>query len=150
MPAIQLHDLKDIDAFCKKKGLRLTAPRRVIIQILLEATDHPDAVELHKRVSQVDPRISLATIYRTLNILREKGAIESHVFADGRTRFETTRASHHDHFINIETGDVMEFRSDEIERLQEEIARKHGFEIVSHNLDIYVRPLNRTKRNKTR
>lgn len=130
----------DITTLCKEHGLRLTSPRRVIMQVLSESDDHPDAVELHRRATRIDPSIAIATVYRTLNLLQEKGILEKHTFGDGRARFESAEREHHDHLINVETGDVVEFRSDEIERLQEEIARKHGFEIVSHKLEIYVRP----------
>lgn len=129
----------DIENLCRNLGLRLTGPRRVILNVLSKSTDHPDAAELHRRVTAIDPGIAIATVYRTLNLLQEKGLLEKHVFGDGRARFESADQEHHDHLINIETGDVVEFRSDEIERLQEEIARRHGFEIVSHNLEIYVR-----------
>lgn len=131
----------DLAVICKEFGLRMTGPRRVIAQVLAESTDHPDAVELHRRVAAIDPGIAIATVYRTLRLLQDKGILERHTFADGRARFETADQEHHDHLINVETGDVIEFRSDEIERLQEEIARQHGFEIVSHKLEIYVKPL---------
>lgn len=131
---------KDIADLCKEHGLRLTGPRKVIMQVLAESTDHPDAVELHRRVSEISPGVAIATVYRTLSLLEEKGVLEKHTFGDGRARFETADQDHHDHLINVETGDVIEFRSDEIERLQDEIARQHGFDIVSHRLEIYVRP----------
>jgi Fur family ferric uptake transcriptional regulator len=131
----------DIEARCKEHGLRLTRPRRVIIQILAGAADHPDAVELHRRVTRIDPGIAIATVYRTLKLFEEKGVLEKHTFGDGPGRFESARGGHHDHLINIETGDVLEFRSEEIERIQEEIANKLGFAIVSHKLEIYVKPL---------
>ena len=130
---------KDIEVLFKEHGLRLTEPRRVIMQVLEETNDHPDVVELHRRVIKNNPAIALATVYRTMNLLQEKGVLEKHTFADGKARFESTDHEHHDHFIDVDTGDVIEFRSDEIERLQEEIARKHGFTIVSHRLEIYVR-----------
>lgn len=139
----------DIGALCKEYGLRLTRPRQIIMETLLAASDHPDVVELHRRVSQIDPGIAIATVYRTVSLLQDKGILERHVFADGRARYEPADQEHHDHFINVETGEVIEFRSDEIERLQEEIARQHGFSIVSHKLEIYVKPLKakRTGRN---
>lgn len=140
--------IKDIAQLCKEHGLRLTGPRRIIMQILLESTDHPDAVELHRRVSQIDPRIAIATVYRTVNMLRDKGVLERHTFADGRARYETADHEHHDHLVRVDTGDVIEFRSDEIERLQEEIARAHGFEIVSHRLEIYVKPMRKATKRK--
>lgn len=130
---------KDIATLCKEHGLRLTGPRKVIMQVLAESIGHPDAVELHRRASAIDPGIAIATIYRTLNLLREKGVLERHIFADGRGRFESAEQEHHDHLIDVDSGNVVEFRSDEIERLQEEIARRHGFEIVRHKLEIYVR-----------
>ena len=130
---------RDIAALCREKGLRVTGPRKIIMRVLSESEDHPDAIELHRRVNAIDPGIAIATVYRTLNLLEEKGVLEKHTFADGRARFETADQEHHDHFIDIDSGDVIEFRSDEIERLQEEIAKRHGFEIVSHRLEIYVR-----------
>ncbi|MFC5384409.1 Fur family transcriptional regulator [Aquamicrobium segne] len=136
----------DIVKLCKEHGLRLTGPRKVIMQVLAESEDHPDAVELHRRVTKISPGVALATVYRTLALLEEKGVLERHQFGDGRARFESADQEHHDHLINVETGDVIEFRSDEIERLQEEIARQHGFDIVSHKLEIYVKP--RKKRRK--
>ncbi|MFE0017612.1 Fur family transcriptional regulator [Mesorhizobium sp. NPDC059054] len=134
---------QSIADLCKEFGLRLTGPRRIIMQVLFDSSDHPDVVELHRRVTAIEPTISLATVYRTVNLLREKGVLERHTFGDGRARYETTPREHHDHLINVETGSVIEFQSEEIERLQEEIARKHGFAIVSHKLEIYVRPLRR-------
>ncbi|MBN8293342.1 transcriptional repressor [Rhodobacter sp. NTK016B] len=123
----------------KQAGLRLTAPRRVILQVLDSADDHPDVEELHRRAQAIEPGISIATVYRTMNALAEHGLIERQRFDDGRTRYEAVPEEHHDHFIDVETGQVVEFRSDEIERLQQDIARAHGFEIVSHRLDIFVR-----------
>lgn len=124
----------------KQAGLRLTAPRKVILRVLDAADDHPDVEELHRRAQAIEPGISIATVYRTMNTLAEHGLIERHSFAAGRARYEAQPAEHHDHFINLETGEVVEFRSDEIERIQQDIARAHGFEIVSHRLDIFVRP----------
>ncbi len=137
---------KDIETLCKEHGLRLTGPRRVIMQVLEEASDHPDVVELHRRVSLINPSVSLATVYRTVNLFQEKGILEKHTFADGRARFESADHEHHDHLIDVESGDVIEFYSEEIERLQEEIARAHGYSIVSHKLEIYVRPAKPKKR----
>lgn len=125
---------------CRRVGLRITGPRRVILEVLESAGDHPDVEELHRRVSRIEPGINIATVYRTMNKLAEHGLIERHMFDDGRQRFETAPEEHHDHFINVDTGEVVEFRSDEIERLQDEIARQYGFEIVSHKLEIYVKP----------
>jgi Fur family ferric uptake transcriptional regulator len=140
-----MDEKKDIVGLCKQKGLRLTAPRQAIAKVLSEASDHPDALEIHRRVTAIDPGIAIATVYRTLSILEDNGILERHSFGNGPARFETADQEHHDHLINMETGTIIEFRSDEIERLQEEIARKHGFEIVGHKLEIYVKPLKRTR-----
>lgn len=129
---------------CRQIGLRITGPRRVILQVLEEADDHPDVEELHQRILKTDAQVNIATVYRTMNLLAEHGLIERHTFDDGRLRYEAAPEEHHDHFINTDTGEVIEFRSDEIERLQEEIARQYGFEIVSHRLEIYVKPLPKT------
>ncbi|MEC7764341.1 MAG: Fur family transcriptional regulator [Pseudomonadota bacterium] len=126
---------------CRQSGLRITGQRRVILDVLESATDHPDVEELHRKVSAIEPGVNIATVYRTMNTLAEHGLIERHTFEDGRTRFEPAPTDHHDHFIDVDTGKVIEFVSDEIERLQEEIARKHGFEIVSHRLELYVKRL---------
>ena len=143
-----MDEKKDIAGLCKEKGLRLTAPRQAIARVLSEASDHPDALEIHRRVTAIDPGIAIATVYRTLSILEENGILERHSFGNGPARFETADQEHHDHLINLETGTITEFRSDKIERLQEEIARKHGFEIVGHKLEIYVRPLKRARGRK--
>ncbi|WP_035728359.1 Fur family transcriptional regulator [Bradyrhizobium murdochi] len=140
---------EEFERLCREKGLRLTGPRRIILDVLAKASDHPDAIEVHRRASLIDPSIAIATVYRTVRLLEDSGILESHAFGDGRARYETADREHHDHLINIETGDVIEFRSDEIERLQEGIARAHGFEIVSHRLEIFVKPLKGGKRKKT-
>lgn len=129
---------------CRQQGLRITGPRRVILEVLSAAEDHPDVEELHRRVAAIEPGVNIATVYRTMTKLTEQGLIERHVFEDGRLRFERAPEVHHDHLINVETGEVVEFRSEEIERLQEEIAEKYGYEIVSHRLELYVRPRSRS------
>ncbi len=140
----------DIEQLCKSNSLRLTRPRRIIMEALAESTDHPDAIELHRRVAAIEPGIAIATVYRTVALLEEKGILERHTFADGRARYETAVREHHDHLIDVETGDVVEFQSDEIEQLQKEIARRYGYRIVSHRLEIYVTPLNERKKPKSR
>lgn len=131
----------DIAGLCKEHGLRLTGQRKIILRVLSKASDHPNAVELHRRITKIDPSIAIATVYRTLNLLQEKGILEKHTFGDGPARFESADQGHHDHMIDIESGRVIEFHSEEIEQLQEKIAQEHGFRIVSHRLDIYVEPL---------
>ncbi len=140
----------DIEAICRAHGLRVTGPRRIIVKVLSHATDHPDVTELHRRVTDIDPTIALATVYRTVKLLEDKEILERHTFGDGRARYESAGNAHHDHLIDVETGAVIEFRSDEIERLQEEIARKHGYEIVSHRLEIFVKPLGKARKAKAR
>ncbi len=139
---------KDLTSLYQEQGLRLTRPRRVILEVLAGSTDHPDVIELHRRATEIDPGIALATVYRTVRLLEDKCILERHTFADGRSRYELAEQEHHDHFIDVYSGRVVEFRSDEIERLQEEIARAHGFEIVSHRLEIYVRPLKKRRRQR--
>ena len=112
----------------------------------MEARDHPNAVELYRRATEIDPRVSLATVYRALNLLEVKGVLEKHNFGNGPARYEPVDREHHGHFIDVKTGKVVEFRSDEFERLQQQIARQHGFKVISHRLEIYVRPLKSRRR----
>ena len=124
---------------CVERGLRLTEQRRVIARVLSDADDHPDAEELYRRASAVDPKISLATVYRTVRLFSEAGIIETHDFRDGRARYESADSEHHDHLIDVQTGDVIEFVDEEIERLQHRIAEKLGYELVDHRLELYGR-----------
>tara|TARA_B100000678_G_scaffold285205_1_gene287963 strand:+ start:25418 stop:25861 length:444 start_codon:yes stop_codon:yes gene_type:complete len=137
----QEEKMSRIEDLCQKNGLRLTEQRRVIARILSEAEDHPDAEELHRRASGVDRNISLATVYRTVKLFEEAGIIERHDFRDGRSRFEEATDDHHDHLIDVRTGDVIEFVNEEIERLQVEIAKKLGYKLVDHRLELYGVPL---------
>ena len=115
---------------CIERGLRMTDQRRIIAQVLSEATDHPDAEEVYTRASAKDPKISLATVYRTVRLFDEAGIIETHDFRDGRARYELAEGEHHDHLIDVQTGDVIEFVDEEIEKLQEKIAEKLGYELI--------------------
>ena len=126
-----------IEEKCAKHGLRMTEQRKIIAKVLSEAEDHPDAEELYRRASSVDNKISLATIYRTVRLLSDAGIIETHDFRDGRARYETAAAEHHDHLIDVQTGDVIEFVDEEIEALQHKIAEKLGYELVDHRLELY-------------
>ncbi len=124
----------------RQTGARITKPRKLIIQILADKGDeHPDAMEIFRRAVRRDSRISLPTVYRTLKMLEEHGAIQKHAFVDGRSRYEPADGPHHDHLIDMDTGAVIEFQSEKIERLQEEIARELGYEIVHHRLELYGR-----------
>lgn len=126
-----------IEKLCAEKGLKMTAQRRIIARVLSEATDHPDVEELYRRASDIDKAISIATVYRTVRLFEEANILERHDFRDGRSRYEEVTEEHHDHLIDIDTGDVIEFQSEEIERLQKEIARKLGYDLVDHRLELY-------------
>jgi Fur family ferric uptake transcriptional regulator len=130
-----------LEKHCLEKGLRMTEPRRVIARVLSQASDHPDAEELHRRANAEDASISLATVYRTVKLFEDAGIIQAHDFRDGRARYEEVPDEHHDHLINVKTGEVVEFHSEEIEKLQEAIAKKLGFRLVDHRLELYGVPL---------
>ena len=132
-----MHQAIDIEALCAERGLRITEQRRVIAKVLSEATDHPDVESLHERASAVDPKISIATVYRTVRLFEEAGILDRHDFGDGRSRYEPAPESHHDHLIDIETGKVLEFVDPELEQLQKQIAEKLGFRLVDHRMELY-------------
>ena len=132
---------QDYEKTLREAGLRITRPRQVILKILSEATDHPDAAEIFQRAVKQDQSLSLATVYRTMKVLEESGAIQRHAFGDGPARFENADQDHHDHLIDVDSGDVIEFSSQRIEEIQDEIAAKLGYEIVSHRLELYGRKL---------
>ena len=133
-----------MEAACRRKNIRLTAQRRTIIRTFTACASHPTVEELHRRSSAENNRISLATVYRTIKILEENEVIERHMFLE-TNRFEESR-THHDHFIDVTSGRIIEFRNDDIEKLQRQVARKYGFEIIRHRLDIYVKPMKKTKK----
>ncbi len=137
-----------LERLCEQKGLRMTEQRRVVARVLSVAEDHPDAEELHRRAAEVDPRISLATVYRTVRLFEEAGIIERHDFRDGRSRYEETPTDHHDHLIDVKTGEVLEFVNEEIERLQERVARELGYRLVDHRLELYGVPLGEQKKEE--
>lgn len=130
-----------IENACIERGLRMTDQRRVIARVLSTSNDHPDVEELHRRAAAIDKGISIATVYRTVRLLEEAGILERHDFRDGRSRYEETPDGHHDHLIDMKTGKVLEFIDPEIERLQEEIARRMGYRLVDHRLELYGVPL---------
>ena len=135
----------DIEALCADKGLRITEQRRVIARILSESEDHPDVETLHARASAIDPKISIATVYRTVRLFEEAGILARHEFGDGRARYEAASDEHHDHLIDVETGKVVEFVDDELEALQQRIAEKLGFRLVDHRMELYGVSLNRDR-----
>ena len=130
---------REYEARLREAGVRMTRPRKAILKILSQTTDHPDAMEIYRRAVALDASISLSTVYRTMKLLEDKGEIQRHAFAGGPSRFEQAAGSHHDHLIDLETGDVIEFHSDKIEELQEEIARSLGYDIVHHRMELYGR-----------
>ena len=132
---------RNIEALCAAKGMRMTEQRRVIARVLSEAEDHPDVEELHRRAHAVDPHISIATVYRTVRLLEESGIITRHDFRDGRSRYEELRESHHDHLIDLKSGKVVEFVDKDIEQLQEAIAKRLGYRLIEHRLELYAVPL---------
>jgi Fur family ferric uptake transcriptional regulator len=133
--------LTEIESKCVAKGLRLTGQRRVIAHVLSDSDDHPDVEELFRRCVLVDERISMSTVYRTVRLFEDAGIIERHDFREGRARYEQMRDEHHDHLINLRTGEVIEFTSQEIEKLQTEVARRLGYKLVDHRLELYAVPL---------
>ena len=135
----------NIEALCVAKGMRMTEQRRVIARVLAEASDHPDVEELYRRCVAVDDKISISTVYRTVKLFEDAGIIERHDFREGRARYEQIPESHHDHLINLRTGQVIEFQSEEIEKLQAEVARKLGYKLVDHRLELYCVPLDEDK-----
>lgn len=137
--------LTAIEEACIARGMRMTGQRRVIARVIGNAQDHPDVEELYRRASKIDDKISISTVYRTVRLLEESGIIERHDFREGRARYEQMPDEHHDHLIDLRTGKVTEFRSEEIEKLQEAIARKLGYKLVDHRLELYAVPLDDKK-----
>ncbi|HNN55396.1 MAG: transcriptional repressor [Novosphingobium sp.] len=127
----------DIEALCVERGLRITEQRKVIAKVLSDATDHPDVEKLHERAVAIDPRISIATVYRTVRLFEEAGILDKHDFGDGRSRYEAAPEAHHDHMIDVETGKVIEFVDPELEALQRQIAERLGYRLVDHRMELY-------------
>ena len=126
-----------IEKKCIAKGVKLTDQRKVIAKVMSESEDHPDVDELYKRVSKIDAKISIATIYRTVKLFEESGILAKHDFKGGKARYEELNEGHHDHLIDIKTGEIIEFVDDEIEKLQKKVADKHGYALVDHKLELY-------------
>jgi Fur family ferric uptake transcriptional regulator len=129
--------MNSIEEKCKTKGVRITDQRKVIAQVMSESKDHPDVDELHKRVSEVDKKISIATVYRTVKLFEEAGILAKHDFKGGKARYEAMVESHHDHLIDIKSGEIIEFVDEEIEKLQKKVAEKYGYKLVDHKLELY-------------
>jgi Fur family ferric uptake transcriptional regulator len=134
-------EMSRIEQLCIDKGMKMTGQRRVIARVLSDSHDHPDVEEVYKRSSEIDPHISIATVYRTVRLMEEARILERHDFGEGRARYEEVTARHHDHLIDINSGKVIEFRNEDIEDLQDAIAKKYGFRLVGHRLELYGVPL---------
>ena len=134
---------ENIEEKCLAKGVKLTDQRKIIVKVLSESkenygeSDHPDVDELYNRVSKIDSKISIATVYRTVKILEEAGILVKHDFKAGKARYEQIRESHHDHLIDVKTGEIIEFVDEEIEKLQKKVAEKYGYQLVDHKLELY-------------
>ena len=126
-----------IEQKCIAKGVKLTDQRRIIAKVMSESQDHPDVDELYNRVSKIDAKISIATVYRTVKLFEEAGIVAKHDFKGGKARYEQLNESHHDHLIDIKTGEIIEFVDDEIEKLQQKVAEKYGYKLVDHKLELY-------------
>ena len=126
-----------IEQKCIAKGVKLTEQRKIIAKVMSESHDHPDVDELYNRVSKIDPKISIATVYRTVKLFEEAGIVAKHDFKGGKARYEELSESHHDHLIDVKTGEIIEFVDEEIEKLQKKVAEKYGYELVDHKLELY-------------
>ena len=128
---------KTIEQKCIKKGVKLTEQRKVIARVMTESDDHPDVDELYKRVTKIDSKISIATVYRTVKLFEESGILTKHDFKGGKARYEELSEQHHDHLIDIKSGEIIEFVDNEIEELQKKVAEKYGYDLVDHKLELY-------------
>tara|TARA_B100000029_G_C17268716_1_gene849016 strand:+ start:403 stop:813 length:411 start_codon:yes stop_codon:yes gene_type:complete len=126
-----------IEKKCIEKGVKLTDQRKIIAKVMSESDDHPDVDELYKRVSKIESKISIATVYRTVKLFEESGILTKHEFKGGKARYEELSESHHDHLIDVKTGEIIEFVDDEIEKLQKKVADKYGYDLVDHKLELY-------------
>jgi Fur family transcriptional regulator, ferric uptake regulator len=138
-----------LEQLCIDKGLKMTEQRRTIARVLSEAADHPDVEAVHRRASEIDPKISIATVYRTVRLFQEANILERHDFGDGRARYEEMPADHHDHLIDLQSGRVIEFRNEAIEKLQRQVADQLGYRLVEHRLELFAVPLNKGEPGKS-
>lgn len=126
-----------LEDICVQKGMKMTGQRRIIARVLSEAEDHPDVEKVYQRAAKIDPKVSIATVYRTVRLFEEAGLIDRHDFGDGRSRYEEVSDDHHDHLIDVKSGEVIEFKNEQIEEIQEKIALEHGMRLVGHRLELY-------------
>ncbi len=137
-----------LEQLCIDRGLKMTEQRRVVARVLSDAADHPDVEQVYRRASKIDPHISIATVYRTVRLFEEANILARHDFGDGRARYEEMPSDHHDHLIDVQTGRVIEFRNEEIEKLQRFVASELGYKLVDHRLELFAVPLEPSKRRK--
>jgi Fur family ferric uptake transcriptional regulator len=137
-----------LEQLCAEKGLKMTEQRRIIARVLSESADHPDVEQVYRRATEIDPRISIATVYRTVRLFEEANILARHDFGNGRARYEEAPETHHDHLIDVQSGKVIEFSNEEIERLQRKIAEKLGYRLVDHRLELFGVPLDSKKADK--
>src|SRR6185437_291490 len=134
-----------LEQLCIDKGLKMTEQRRIIARVLSDAEDHPDVEQLYRRAARLDPHISIATVYRTVRLFEDANILARHDFGDGRARYEEMPTDHHDHLIDLQSGRVIEFRNEEIERLQRQVAQQLGYRIVDHRLELFAVPLDESE-----
>ncbi len=137
-----------LEQLCIERGMKMTEQRRVIARVISDSHDHPDVEEVYNRASKIDPKISIATVYRTVRLFEEAGIIEKHDFGDGRARYEEITETHHDHLIDLKSGKVVEFFNEEIEKLQRLVAKELGYELVDHRLELYAVPIDKKRKNQ--
>jgi Fur family ferric uptake transcriptional regulator len=137
-----------LEQLCIDKGLKMTEQRRVIARVLSDSADHPDVEAVHRRAVAIDPKISIATVYRTVRLFQEASILERHDFGDGRTRYEEMPREHHDHLIDLQSGKVIEFKNEDIEKLQREVAARLGYKLVDHRLELFAVPNEKTPAKK--
>lgn len=135
-----------LEKLCLDKGLKMTEQRRIIARVLSDSADHPDVESVYRRATEIDPKISIATVYRTVRLFEEASILERHDFGDGRARYEEMPTEHHDHLIDLQTGRVIEFRNEDIEKLQRAVAEQLGYKLVDHRLELYALPLGKAGR----
>jgi Fur family transcriptional regulator, ferric uptake regulator len=137
-----------LEQLCLDKGLKMTEQRRVIARVLSESADHPDVEAVHRRAAAIDPKISIATVYRTVRLFQEASILERHDFGDGRARYEEAPSEHHDHLIDLQSGRVIEFKNEEIEKLQHAVAERLGYKLVDHRLELFAVPADKAAHAK--
>jgi Fur family ferric uptake transcriptional regulator len=137
-----------LEQLCIDKGLKMTEQRRVVARVLSDAADHPDVEQVYRRASKIDPHISIATVYRTVRLFEEASILARHDFGDGRARYEEMPSDHHDHLIDVQSGRVIEFRNEEIEKLQRFVASELGYKLIDHRLELFAVPIEPSKRGK--